>query len=44
MQRCAMGADWCTQLFGLTQYSAYLLDKQNKISGIYINVNTTYTF
>lgn len=28
----------------IMKYSAYLLDNQNKISGIYINVNTTYTF
>ncbi len=28
----------------IMKYSAFLLDDQNKISGIYINVNTTYTF
>lgn len=30
--------------FFVKEYSAYMLDNQNKISGIYINVNTTYTF
>jgi len=28
----------------IMKYGAFLLDNQNKISGIYINVNTTYTF
>ncbi len=28
----------------IMKYSAFLLDNQNKISVIYINVNTTYTF
>ena len=28
----------------IMKYSVFLLDNQNKISGIYINVNTTYTF
>ena len=28
----------------IMKYSVFQLDNQNKISGIYINVNTTYTF
>ena len=28
----------------IMKYSVFLLDNQNKISGIYINVDTTYTF